>query len=112
MSWRRIGLQMTFAYYGGGGKRAACQANRGIAKSGSIGGPRTGRWITSRGLQIGDSREELERRHPSAVEWEGDYWLAIGYTPIGEGSSYPVLAATLRGEAVSGFEVLMSPGYD
>jgi len=110
LSWRKIGLQVTFAYYGGGGKRAACQ--RGIAKFASIQGARAGRWKTGRGLQIGDSREDLERLHPSAVEWEGDYWLAIGYSPIGDGSSYPVLAATLSGETVRGFEVLMSPGYD
>jgi len=103
---------MTFAYYGGGGKRAACQASRGIAKFASIEGPRTDRWRTSRGLQIGESREELERRHPTAIEWEKDYWLAIGYSPIGDGSSYPVLAATLQGETVRGFEVIMSPTYD
>jgi hypothetical protein len=112
VSWRKIGLKLTFAYYGGGGRWAACQAKRGIAKFASIEGLGSDRWITSRGLQIGDSREQLERRHPSAVEWEGDYWLAIGYTPIGEGSSYPVLAATLRGETVRGFEVVMSPTYD
>jgi hypothetical protein len=110
VSWRRIGLQMTFAYYGGGRKRTAC--NSGVAKFASIEGPESDRWRTSRGLQVGDSREELERLHPSAVEWEGDYWLAIGYSPIGEGGSYPVLAATLRGETVRGFEVLMSPLYD
>lgn len=112
-SWRKIGLEMTFAYFGaGGGRRAACQASRGVAKSASIEGPEAAGWRTSRGLEIGDGIEELERRHPSAVEWEGDYWLAIGYSPVGEDSSYPVLAATLQGEVVGGFEVLMSPGYD
>jgi len=112
VSWRRIGLQMAFAYYGGGGRWAACQANRGVAKFASIEGPGATLWRTSRGLQVGDSREELESRHPNAVEWEGDYWLAIGYTPIGEGGSYPVLAATLRGDTVRGLEAIMSPGYD
>ena len=112
MSWRKIGLQMTFAYYGGGGRRAACQANRGIAKFASIEGPRADRWRTSRGLQIGDSRKQLEQLYPNAIEWEGDYWLEIGYSPIGEGSSYPVLAATLWGETVRGFEAIMSPTYD
>ena len=103
---------MTFAYYGSGGRWAACLADRGIAKVASIEGPRADRWRTSRGLQIGDSREQLERRHPDAVERNGDYWLAIGYSPIGEGGSFPVLAATLEGETVRAFEALMSPGYD
>jgi len=112
LSWSKIGLKITFAYYGGGGRWAACRAGRGIAKSALIQGSAANRWQTSRGLQIGDSREQLERRHRSAVEWEGDYWLAIGYSPIGEGSSYPVLTATISRATVRGFEVLMSPGYD
>lgn len=113
ISWRRIGIQMTFAYFGGGGgRRAACRANRGVAKSALIRGFGAERWQTSRGVRIGDSREQLERRHPSAVEWEGDYWLEIGYSPIGEGSSYPVLVALIDGGTVSGFEAMMSPAYD
>ncbi|HEY5709889.1 MAG TPA: hypothetical protein VIS51_10875 [Solirubrobacterales bacterium] len=113
VSWRKIGLKMTFAYYGGGGGRtAACRANRGVAKSALIQGSTAERWQTSRGIRIGDSLEQLERLYPSAVEWEGDYWLAIGFSPVGEDSSYPVLAAMVRSEAVRGFEVQMSPGYD
>ena len=61
---------------------------------------------------MGDGLEQLERRYPNAVEWEGSYWLAIGYSPVGEDSSYPVLAATISGETVHGFEVKMSPSYD
>jgi hypothetical protein len=113
VSWRKIGLKMTFAYYGGGGGRtAACGANRGIAKSALIQGSMAERWQTSRGLRIGDSLENLDRLYPNAVEWEGDYWLAIGFSPVGEDSSYPVLAAFVRSETVRGFEVKMSPGYD
>ncbi len=113
VSWRKIGLKMTFAYYGGGGGRtAACGANRGVAKSALIQGSAAERWQTSRGIRIGDSLEQLERLYPNAVEWEGDYWLAIGFSPVGEDSSYPVLAAMVRNEAVRGFEVKMSPGYD
>lgn len=112
ISWRKIGIQMTFAYFGSGGKRAACGANRGVAKTALIRGSSADRWRTSRGAQIGDSREQLERRHPAFVEWEGDYWLATGYSPIGEGGSYPVLAALIDGGTISGFEVKMSPGYD
>lgn len=108
LSWRKIGLKITFAYYGG--KGSACR--RGIAKKGVIEGTAADGWQTSRGIRIGDSLEQLERRYPNAVEWEGDYWLAIGYSPIGDGYSYPVLAATVRGETVSGFEVMMSPTYD
>ena len=77
-----------------------------------IRGSAASRWQTSRGIHIGDSLERLESRYPNAVEWEGDYWLAIGYSPIAEGSSYPVLAAKVSGETVSGFEVSMSPAYD
>ncbi len=108
VSWKKIGLKITFAYYGGGG--TACK--RGVAKTGVIQGSAADRWQTNRGVRIGDSLEQLESRYPNAVEWEGDYWLAIGYTPVGEGGSYPVLAATVSGETVSGFEVLMSPAYD
>ncbi|HEX6153641.1 MAG TPA: hypothetical protein VFZ19_08990 [Solirubrobacterales bacterium] len=111
--WRKIGVKMTFAYYGGGGGRtAACGANRGIAKSALLQGSSAEQWETSRGLRIGDSLEKLERLYPNAVEWEGDYWLAIGFSPVGEDSSYPVLAALVRSEVVRGFEVMMSPGYD
>ncbi|HEU5062474.1 MAG TPA: hypothetical protein VFT79_04890 [Solirubrobacterales bacterium] len=112
VSWRKIGLKMTFAYYGGGGRWAACQGGKGVAKTALIQGLRADRWQTSRGVRIGDSLEQLERSYPNAVEWEGDYWLAIGYTPIGDGGSYPVLAALVQSEAVRGFEVLMSPAYD
>jgi hypothetical protein len=108
VSWRKIGLKITFAYYGGGG--SACR--RGIAKTGVIQGTAADRWQTNRGIRIGDSLEQLERRYPNAVEWEGDYWLAIGYSPVGDGGSYPVLAAMVNGETVSGFEVMMSPTYD
>lgn len=87
-------------------------AGQGIAKSALIQGSTADRWRTNRGVKIGASREQLERRHPRSVEWEGDYWLAIGYSPIGDGGSYPVLTATIHGETVHGFEVLMSPGYD
>jgi hypothetical protein len=110
LSWRKFGLKMTFAYFGGGGKRAAC--HRGVAKLALIQEPAAGRWQTSRGARIGDSLEQLERLYPNAVEWEGDYWLAIGYTPVGEGGSYPVLAAKVGGETVRGFEISMSPAYD
>jgi len=108
VSWKKIGLKITFAYYGGGG--TACR--RGIAKTGVIQGATADRWQTSRGIRIGDSLEQLERRYPNAVEWEGDYWLAIGYSPVGDGGSYPVLSATVNGETVDGFEVMMSPTYD
>jgi hypothetical protein len=108
VSWRKIGLKITFAYYGGRG--TACK--RGIAKTGVIQGTAADRWQTNRGIRIGDSLEQLERRYPNAVEWEGDYWLAIGYSPLGDGYSYPVLAAMVSGETVSGFEVMMSPTYD
>lgn len=112
ISWEKIGLEMSFAYYGLGGRWAACQGSRGIAKFARIEGPRADRWQTSRGLRIGDSREQLERHHPGAVEWEGDYWLAIGYTEVGEATSYPILTATLQAEVVRGFEAIMSPSYD
>ena len=111
LSWREIGLKITFAYFGGGGKRAACQANRGVAKSALIRGAAADRWQTSRGIRVGDSLERLESRYPDAVEREGAYWLATGSSPLGD-SSYPVLAATIRGETVDGFEVQMSPAYD
>jgi hypothetical protein len=113
VAWRRIGLTMTFAYYGGGGgNRGACLANYGVAKVALIRGPRALRWQTNRGARIGDSREQLEQHHPSAVEWEGDYWLAIGRSIVGADDSYPILAALIDGGAVSGFEAMMSPGYD
>ena len=95
-----------------GGKRAACGANYGVAKTALIRGPGANRWRTSRSARIGDSREQLERHHPSAVEWEGDYWLAIGRSVVGEDDSYPIVKALINGGAVSGFEVMMSPGYD
>lgn len=110
--WRRIGLKLYFANYGGGGHRAACEARKGVAKSAVIRGPRGRRWQTSRGLRLGNSLERLESLYPNAVEYEGAYWLAVGYTPIGEGGSYPVLAASIRGGEVSGLELLMSPTYD
>jgi hypothetical protein len=114
ITWPKIGLRMSFAYYGGGpGTGLACRPGRGIAKSALIIGPGADRWRTSRGAQIGDSREELKDLHPSAVEvWDGSYWLETGYSPVGDGGSYPVLAALIDRGTVSGFEVLMSPGYD
>lgn len=113
IAWRRIGLTMTFAYYGGGGgRRGACRARYGIAKLALIRGPQALRWQTDRGARIGDSREQLERHHPSAVEWEGNYWLAIGRSVLGADASYPILTALIDGGEVSGFEAMMSPGYD
>lgn len=64
------------------------------------------------GLRLGDSLERLEGLYPNAVEYEGAYWLAIGYTPIGEGGSYPVLAASTGNGNVTSFDLLMSPTYD
>jgi hypothetical protein len=110
--WRNIGLKIFFSYYGGGGKRAACQPHRGVAKSALIRGPRADPWRTSRGVAIGDSLGRLESRYPNAIEFEGAYWLATGYTPIGEGSSYPVLEATIRSGSVFSFGLSMSPTYD
>jgi hypothetical protein len=113
LSWGELGLKMTFAYFGGGGgRRAACQASRGVAKTALIQGSAADRWQTSRGIRIGDSVEQLELRYPTAVAREGSYWLAIGYSPIGEDSRYAVLAAMVRGGEVRGFEVKMSQSYD
>lgn len=88
MTWT-VGLRMVFANFGG---LDPCSPEGGLADLAVM---RGARWRTSRGLRIGDPVSRLHRLYPTATARGGLWWLVTGYTPIGEGGYYPVLAAAV-----------------
>ena len=96
--WRRLGLRIVFADFGGG---TGPVCGRAKAQSFTIHRSRT--WRTWKGLRIGMAQAELQRRHPRA-RWVDDdafyadgWWLRSSVSPFGTGARTPVLAATVRG---------------
>jgi len=96
--WRRLGLRIVFADFGGG---TGPVCGRAKAQSFTIHRSRT--WRTWKGLRIGMAQAELQRRHPRA-RWVDDdefyadgWWLRSSISPFGGGARTPVLAATVRG---------------
>jgi hypothetical protein len=99
VKWKRLGLRIVFANFSGD-PRGICHPDVGRAQSFTI--ERSQKWRTWKGLRVGMPEDRVLELHPYA-DWADDsrfydqgYWLRWNYSPFGDGSEYPVLAAHLR----------------
>ena len=99
VKWRRPGLRIEF-YNFGGDRRGVCHPQVGRAQSFTIEGSQ--KWRSWNGLRIGMPEDRVLDLHPFADWFDGSrfydegYWLRWNFSPFGDGSEYPVLAAHLR----------------
>lgn len=99
MSWKRIGLTLTFLDLSGG---TACRT--GALVTATI--TSRGHWRTLVGLWVGDSVARLRQLYPRAVStgadgWRG-YWLITRHACVEVGGSpFPGLLARIRHGRVS-----------
>ena len=79
--WKRIGLAIVFASFGGG---SVCDDGVGRAQTFRARGERFRTW---RGLRVGQREASVRRRHPRAVFRAGAWWLKTAVSPVGDGDS-------------------------
>jgi hypothetical protein len=102
VKWQQLGLRIQFRNYGWREGKTICHANVGLVQSFHIRQSR--KWRTKRGLRIGTSEYRLMNLYPGA-EWNDvlredntftdGWWLQQGWTNIGDGGFYPILAASV-----------------
>lgn len=102
LSWRAIGVRISFANFGTG---SACDPELGKSQSATISGDR--RWRTPRGLQIGDGLRKLRRLYPRAKRNGRSYRLVGARSPFGDGRVYSVLAARVSDGRVGSFKMFI-----
>ena len=108
--WNGIGLQIHFFYYGGG-SGTACEPSIGLAQSAVIKGKHA-RWAAGE-VGIGTSVDGVLEAFPRAERHGRSFWLATGYTEIGEGGEYPVLSAVIgAGKRVNAFRLSIGAAGD
>jgi hypothetical protein len=108
--WKDIGLQIDFSYFGGG-PESACSPSIGRAQDAVVKGKRARRWVT-RGVRLGSSTDAVLRAFPRARRHGRSLWLATGYTAIGEGGDFPVLAAVIARHRVKAFRLSIGAAGD
>src|SRR4051794_40414427 len=79
--WRRLGLIIQFANFGGH-QHTTCDADVGLAQSATIKGHRVRRWRTGRGLRGGDSRDDLLDLYPDAEQHGRRWWIVSADSPF------------------------------
>jgi hypothetical protein len=98
VTWRRLGLRIVFANFGGTlPGQTTCTSSVGRAQAFTTRGPR---FRTSRGLQVGDPSSRILDRHPDAEFREAVWWLVDAESPFGDGGAYPSLRAVVSGGRV------------
>ena len=99
VKWKRLGLRIQFSGFAGD-PRGQCHPDVGRAQSFTI--ERSEKWRTWKGLRIAMPEDRVLDLHPFADWFDGDrfydegYWLRWNFSPFGDGSEYPILAAHLR----------------
>jgi hypothetical protein len=102
------GARITFASFGAGD---ACEPGSGRAQRARIGVLRA--WHTAKGLHVGDGVRKLRRLYPGARRHRSSYWLVTGLNLFGpRPAPYPVLAATVRDNAVRSFKLEIGAAGD
>jgi hypothetical protein len=109
--WRSLGVRAEFYTYGltmGAGD--ACSAPSGVYLGTLwVTGPR---WVTAKGLRIGDPIAKLQRLYPTALPHGDSFWLIIGKNVIGSTSLYPIFSATVANGRVTSFVFAIGAGGD
>jgi hypothetical protein len=91
--WHRPLLTIFFENFGGRQPgQSTCDPSVGRAQSFIAQGRRFETW---RGLRVGDSRDTLLDRHPSAEHRKGGWWLRTAVSPFGDQREYAVLMARM-----------------
>jgi hypothetical protein len=105
--WRRLGLTILFANFGGAD---ACEPSAGLAQRAVV--KRRKRWHTRRGLHIGDHLRKLDRLYPGVEPRAGGFALVTAYSPVGTGGRYTVLGARVRISRVRAFVLFIGAAGD
>lgn len=110
--WSRLGLTISFGFggYSPGAVDACQQRRQTIALEGTVSSPR---WITRRGLRVGDRSSRIRTLYPNAVRRSSNVWWLLlarcplcGYTREEGGTEKgPTLIATLRAGRVHSITV-------
>ncbi len=108
--WRDAGVRAVFANFGAPPtRRGACDRRFGLLQEATAA---DSDWWTSRGLRLGDSRDDVIGLYPAAEYHRGAWWLAQTFLPYGDGGYVPTLAAIMRDGLVDGFYVYVGAAGD
>ena len=105
--WRRLGLTILFANFGG---VDACDPREGLAQRAVI--KRRKRWHTRRGLHIGDSLAKLDRLYPGTEPRAGGFPLITAFNVYAGRGRYTVLGARVRVSRVKAFVLFIGAAGD
>lgn len=95
--WSSIRLKILFVNLGAPGE-STCAADIGRAQSFAARGKRFVSW---KGLRVGDRSSTIRDRHPVAERRRRGWWLRSAVSPFGDGSRYAVVRAAVSGRRVS-----------
>lgn len=111
VDWPALGISVTFVQFGIGD---ACGVDDGLAQTIRIDGTVTDRWRTLSGLRPGMRETSIPKLYPKARKVDtGDWWLVTDKSPVGGGSYFAPIAATVDANGrVSGFELWVGAGGD
>jgi hypothetical protein len=92
--WKRLRLTVDFMNYGYHPDETTCAPTVGLAQRFVV---KSHRFVTWKGLRVGDPADLIPEVHPPAEFRQGRWWLRTAFSPLGEGGEYAVITADVGG---------------